>query len=66
MLSRKSLYKTITWRLISIVLSFTTSYVFLGSLDLATKYTIVYSIVSSILYYWHEMLYKWLRRQGVI
>lgn len=66
LVSKKSLYKTISWRLISLIMSFTLSYYILGSLKTATTFTIVYNILGSILYYLHEMLYKWLRKKGKI
>ena len=64
LLSRKALYKTISWRIVSIIVSFILSYYFLGSIDGATHYTLVYNGISVILYYFHELIYKWLRLKG--
>lgn len=66
LVSKKSLYKTITWRILSLIMSFGLSYMLMGSLKTATTFTIVYNILASILYYFHEMFYKWLRRKGMI
>lgn len=64
--SKKSLYKAISWRAISVSLSLSLSYLYLGSFAKATSFTVIYSIISTILYYWHEVAYKWLRRRGKI
>lgn len=58
---KKSIYKTISWRIISIVLSFVLSLIFMGSVEQATKYTVVYNVIATVLYYFHELGYKWLR-----
>lgn len=50
-------YKALTWRTISIVLSFTLSLLFFSTWKEALSYTITYSIVSTILFYIHEMFY---------
>jgi uncharacterized membrane protein len=65
-LNRKSLYKTISWRIVSIILSFTLSYVLMGSIEAATTFTVIYNVIATVLYYLHEMFYKWLRRKGII
>jgi uncharacterized membrane protein len=62
--SKKALYKTISWRIVSIMLSLTLSLLIMGSWRQAVSYTLIYSALSSILYYYHEMLYKWLRQKG--
>jgi len=64
--SRKTLYKTVTWRLLSIGLTFSTSALFFGSVNESLSYTVVYSVLSTVLYYYHERLYKWLRANGKI
>lgn len=64
--NKKSLYKAITWRLISIVLSFIVGYIYLGSVKEAGELTVIYSIISTVLYYFHELFYKWLRKKGKI
>lgn len=66
LISKKALYKTITWRLVSIAVSFILSYQFLGSVEEATTYTVVYNVIGSVLYYLHELAYKKLREKGKI
>jgi uncharacterized membrane protein len=63
-LSKKSLYKAISWRVISILLSFTLGYFFIGEVIKTIGFTVVYSIISTGLYYLHEMWYKVARRKG--
>lgn len=65
-INRKTLYKTITYRILSIVLSLVLSYIFLGSIKDATAFTLIYAGLSTLLYYYHEKFYKWLRRKGKI
>ena len=66
MIHKKALYKTLSWRLISIIMSFFISMIFMGSMVEASKFALVYNVVSGFLYYWHEMAYKWLRAKGKI
>jgi uncharacterized membrane protein len=65
-LSKKTLYKTISWRITSIVLSLSLSYLIMRSFKQALGYTAIYSVLSSVLYYYHELLYKWLRLKGKV
>ena len=62
--SKKSLYKTISWRIVSIILAFTISYVIMGSASQASMFTVVHSVVATLLYYWHEVAWKVARRRG--
>lgn len=57
-LHKKYLLKSLTWRLISIILSLSLSLWFFGTWQAAINYTIAYAIVSTVLYYIHELLYK--------
>jgi len=66
LISKKTLYKTVTWRLVSIAVSFVLSLYFLGSVEQATTYTVVYNVIGSVLYYFHELAYKKLREKGKI
>lgn len=63
MLTRKTLLKALTWRVISIVLSFVLSIIFFGDFKASLWYTLVYGLVSTILYVAHELLYKWLKKK---
>lgn len=62
--SRKSLYKTISWRLLSIIVGFSITYLYLGSIEIATTLTVLHNVVATILYYNHEMFWKMVRRKG--
>lgn len=66
LINKKAIYKTISWRIISIAMSFGLSYYFLGSTEQATRYTIVYNCIGAVLYYFHELLYKKLRQKGKV
>lgn len=56
--NKKYLYKSLTWRIISIITSFSLSYIMMDGWQEAMRYTIAYSIISTILYYFHELYYK--------
>lgn len=66
LINKKAIYKTISWRIISILVSFGLSYYYLGSTEEATHYTVVYNGIGAVLYYLHELLYKKLRQKGKI
>lgn len=63
LISKKSLYKAISWRAISILLSFTLGFFFIGEIVKTISFTIIYSIISTTLYYFHELFYKVARRK---
>lgn len=63
MLTRKTLLKALTWRLISILLSFVLSIAFFGDYDSALWYTLTYGLISTGLYIAHELFYKWLKKR---
>jgi len=59
---KRSLIKSITWRLICIVVSILTSFVLTGKWDIAVAIGTVYNVVTMILYYFHERFWnrvKW-------
>lgn len=62
--SKKSLYKTLSWRAVSIILSFVVSYAIMGSVGQASVFTVVYSLIATLFYYWHEVAWKIARRKG--
>ena len=45
------------------VLSLSLSYAFTGNIDIAVNYTIWYAIISTFLYYKHELFFKWLKKR---
>jgi uncharacterized membrane protein len=66
MIRKKALYKTISWRIVSTLLAFVLSYIYIGSFTEASKFTLVHAIIGSILYYGHEEFYRFLRTKGKI
>lgn len=64
--NKKALYKALSWRAISMAISLVLSYLFLGSWKSAGAYTLINAVIGTILYYYHELFYKWLRRKGKI
>ena len=51
---KKSLLKTISWRIVAIILSLAVTYLFIGSFALSFEIVITANIVSMITYYFHE------------
>ena len=59
---KRSLAKTVLWRVICLVVSIVTTFVFIGKLDLAITVGSVYNVITMVLYYFHERLWnriKW-------
>jgi len=59
---KRSLAKTVLWRVICIVVSIVTTFAFTGKLDLAIAVGTVYNAITMVLYYFHERLWnriKW-------
>ena len=59
---KRSLAKTILWRVICIFVSIITTFVFIGKWDLAITVGTVYNAITMVLYYFHERLWnriKW-------
>jgi uncharacterized membrane protein len=62
MISKKrSLAKSITWRLVAIVVTFLVGYVMTGSLELAASLSVVSNLINFILYYLHERVWLTIR-----
>lgn len=55
---KKALYKSLTWRAVSVISSLAVSIWLMGNLQEAIKYTIIYNLINTVLYYFHEMAYK--------
>jgi adenylylsulfate kinase len=56
------MYKTISYRVIIIILDFTTIYLFTGRLKVALGFTVVSDLYTTIAYYFHERFWdkiKW-------
>ncbi len=59
---KRSVVKSISWRIICIVVSILTSFVLTGKWDLAVAIGTVYNAITMILYYFHERTWnriKW-------
>jgi len=56
---KRSLAKSITWRLIAVISTFVIGYAMTDSLGFAASLTIVSNIINFILYYVHERV--WLK-----
>lgn len=56
---KRSLAKSITWRLLAIIITFVVSYAMTQSFSLATSLAIVSNSINFVLYYFHERF--WLK-----
>jgi uncharacterized membrane protein len=56
---RRSLAKSITWRLIAIVVTFLVGFVMTGSLAFAASLSLLSNLINFVLYYLHERV--WLK-----
>jgi len=59
---KRSLTKSISWRIICIVVSILIAYILTNELDLAATIGTVYNAITMILYYFHERIWnkiKW-------
>ena len=51
---KRSLAKSISWRVICVIVSILTSFVLIGKWDLAVAIGSLYNLITMILYYFHE------------
>lgn len=63
-LRKKAIYKSITYRAISIVQSLVLGYIYLGSISEAGEFALVSAVVGTVIYYYHEEFYRYLRKKG--
>jgi uncharacterized membrane protein len=56
---KRSLAKSLTWRLIAVISTFVIGYAMTGSLAFAASLTVVSNLINFILYYIHERV--WLK-----
>ena len=56
---KRSLAKSLTWRLVAVISTFIIGYVMTGSLSFAASLTVVSNLINFILYYVHERV--WLK-----
>lgn len=65
-MKHKSLYKTVTYRIGSIILTVVLLRAFkLGWLTIGL-YTLTSQLIKAIFYYLHEKMYKWIKRRYII
>lgn len=60
--NKKSLYKAVSWRILSMSLAQTINYIFLDDLKQATMLTLIGATFSTFMYYGHERLWAVVRR----
>ena len=58
---RRSIVKSILWRIICIIVSIAVSYLLTSRLDIAVAIGSVYNIITMILYYFHERMWNSIR-----
>jgi len=56
---KRSLAKSLTWRVIAVVSTFIIGYAMTGSLTFAASLTVVSNVINFVLYYLHERI--WLK-----
>ena len=59
---KRSIAKSITWRIICIIVSILTAFLLTGKWDVSVAIGTVYNIITMILYYFHERVWnriKW-------
>ena len=59
---KRSIAKSVVWRLICIIVSILTSYFLTGKWDVALAIGSIYNVITMILYYFHERTWnriKW-------
>jgi uncharacterized membrane protein len=56
---KRSLAKSLTWRVIAVVSTFIIGYAMTGSLAFAASLTVVSNVINFVLYYLHERI--WLK-----
>jgi uncharacterized membrane protein len=55
---KRSIVKSVTWRIICVVVSIITAYFLTGKLDVSVAIGTVYNAITMILYYFHERFWN--------
>lgn len=55
---RRSVVKTITYRVIILILDFTSIYLFTGKLEVALGFMVVSNIYTTLIYFFHERAWE--------
>ena len=58
---KRSILKSISWRLICIVVSILVSFLLTGKWDIAVAIGTVYNVITMVLYYFHERLWNMIK-----
>jgi len=59
---KRSIFKTVSYRLVILILDFSTIYIFTGKINVALGFTIVSNIYTTIAYFIHDRIWdriKW-------
>jgi len=59
---KRSITKSVTWRIICIIVSIFTAFLLTGKWDISVAIGTVYNVITMILYYFHERVWnriKW-------
>ena len=59
---KRSITKSVTWRIICIIVSIFTAFLLTGEWDISVAIGTVYNVITMILYYFHERVWnriKW-------
>ncbi len=54
----RSIAKSITWRMISIIVLVTVSYIVTGDVKKTTGITVVFQVILAVIYYVHERIWS--------
>jgi len=66
---KRSLAKSITWRIICIAVSIITAYFLTGKIDVSVAIGTIYNAITMILYYFHERFWnklEWGKQKNLI
>lgn len=55
---KKSLCKSISWRIIAIIIGAVVTYVFIGSLEITLEITVIANAIAIAVYYVHERVWN--------
>ncbi len=58
---KRSIAKSVVWRVICIIVSILTSYALTANWDISVAIGSVYNIITMILYYFHERLWNYIK-----
>ena len=56
--NKKRIYKTITWRFVSTVISMSVAYIVTGSIEIGITIGILDSIIKVVVYWYHEKIWS--------